>query len=177
MEKKMTGADMETRFNPQAIEADLYKAWEESGAFVAHRFHDFHFGGNGGMVSSGQPQRRVALHPVIADRRVLQNAVHGMAHMELSGNIGRRHDNREGFLSLFAVSDKSVRLFPCFVKICFDRLRVKAGFHVGAGHFLFHLLYLLLYANSSDPDGRSCNLLKVPVKKQSTIRRSSLRPY
>ena len=37
MEKKMTGADMETRFNPQAIEADLYKAWEESGAFVAHR--------------------------------------------------------------------------------------------------------------------------------------------
>ena len=37
MEKKMTGADMETRFNPQAIEADLYKAWEESGAFIAHR--------------------------------------------------------------------------------------------------------------------------------------------
>ena len=37
MDKKMTGADMETRFNPQAIEADLYKAWEESGAFTAHR--------------------------------------------------------------------------------------------------------------------------------------------
>ncbi|MBP5726405.1 MAG: class I tRNA ligase family protein, partial [Clostridia bacterium] len=28
---------METRFNPQAIEADIYKAWEESGAFTAHR--------------------------------------------------------------------------------------------------------------------------------------------
>ena len=37
MENKMTGADMETRFNPQAIEADLYKAWEEADAFVAHR--------------------------------------------------------------------------------------------------------------------------------------------
>ena len=37
MEKKMTGADMETRFNPQAIEADIYKAWEEAGAFTAHR--------------------------------------------------------------------------------------------------------------------------------------------
>ncbi len=37
MEKKMSGTDMETRFNPQAIEAELYKAWEESGAFVAHR--------------------------------------------------------------------------------------------------------------------------------------------
>ena len=37
MEEKKTGADMETRFDPQAIEADIYKAWEESGAFVAHR--------------------------------------------------------------------------------------------------------------------------------------------
>ncbi|MBR6965936.1 MAG: valine--tRNA ligase [Clostridia bacterium] len=33
----MTGADMETRFNPQAIEAELYRSWEESGAFTAHR--------------------------------------------------------------------------------------------------------------------------------------------
>ena len=37
MDKKMTGADMATRFNPQEIEADIYKAWEESGAFTAHR--------------------------------------------------------------------------------------------------------------------------------------------
>ena len=37
MEKKMTGADMETRFNPQEIEAGIYRDWEESGAFVAHR--------------------------------------------------------------------------------------------------------------------------------------------
>ena len=36
-EKRMTGADMPTRFDPQAIESDIYKAWEESGAFVAHR--------------------------------------------------------------------------------------------------------------------------------------------
>ena len=33
----MTGQDMETKFNPQAIEADIYKEWEENGAFVAHR--------------------------------------------------------------------------------------------------------------------------------------------
>ncbi len=37
MEKKMTGADMATRFSPQEIEAGLYQAWEEAGAFVAHR--------------------------------------------------------------------------------------------------------------------------------------------
>ena len=36
-EKKMTGADMATRFDPQAIESDIYRSWEESGAFTAHR--------------------------------------------------------------------------------------------------------------------------------------------
>ena len=40
MEAKMTGADMETKFNPQAIENDIYKAWEESGAFIAKREDD-----------------------------------------------------------------------------------------------------------------------------------------
>ncbi len=29
--------EMEKNFNPQALEGDLYKAWEESGAFEAHR--------------------------------------------------------------------------------------------------------------------------------------------
>ena len=37
MEKKMHGADMATRFDPQAIESEIYQAWEENGAFVAHR--------------------------------------------------------------------------------------------------------------------------------------------
>ncbi len=37
MSQKKTGADMETRFNPQEIEAEIYKEWEESGAFTAHR--------------------------------------------------------------------------------------------------------------------------------------------
>ena len=37
MERKMTGADMATKFNPKEIEADLYEAWEKAGAFVAHR--------------------------------------------------------------------------------------------------------------------------------------------
>ncbi len=29
--------EMEKNYNPQAIEADIYRAWEESGAFTAHR--------------------------------------------------------------------------------------------------------------------------------------------
>ena len=33
----MNGMDMETKFNPQAIEAEIYREWEENGAFVAKR--------------------------------------------------------------------------------------------------------------------------------------------
>ena len=29
--------EMEKNFNPQALEGELYQAWEEAGAFVAHR--------------------------------------------------------------------------------------------------------------------------------------------
>ena len=36
-ETKKTGAEMATRFDPQSIESDIYAAWEESGAFTAHR--------------------------------------------------------------------------------------------------------------------------------------------
>ncbi|MDO5144572.1 MAG: valine--tRNA ligase [bacterium] len=36
-EMNRTALQMDTKFNPQAIEHDIYKAWEESGAFVAHR--------------------------------------------------------------------------------------------------------------------------------------------
>ena len=33
----MNGMDMETKFNPQAIEDEIYREWEENGAFVAKR--------------------------------------------------------------------------------------------------------------------------------------------
>ena len=33
----MNASEMETKFNPQEIEAEIYKEWEEKGAFVAHR--------------------------------------------------------------------------------------------------------------------------------------------
>ena len=37
MSTKTNASDMETKFNPQAIEADIYRSWEESGAFIARR--------------------------------------------------------------------------------------------------------------------------------------------
>ncbi|MGN0778376.1 MAG: valine--tRNA ligase [Aristaeellaceae bacterium] len=37
MEKKLSAQEMDTKFNPQGIEGEIYQAWENAGAFVAHR--------------------------------------------------------------------------------------------------------------------------------------------
>ncbi len=37
MEQKLSVQEMETKFNPQAIEGEIYGDWEASGAFTAHR--------------------------------------------------------------------------------------------------------------------------------------------
>ena len=37
MATQKNGAEMETKFNPQAIEGEIYQEWESSGAFTAHR--------------------------------------------------------------------------------------------------------------------------------------------
>ncbi len=37
MATQKNGAEMETKFNPQAIEGKIYQEWESSGAFTAHR--------------------------------------------------------------------------------------------------------------------------------------------
>ena len=37
METNHAAQQMETKFNPQAIEGEIYQAWEEAGAFEAHR--------------------------------------------------------------------------------------------------------------------------------------------
>ena len=37
MENNMQAVEMEKRYDPQSIEADIYQAWEASGAFTAHR--------------------------------------------------------------------------------------------------------------------------------------------
>ena len=107
-------------------------------AHLPHSVHDPDLRGDGSVVSAGQPQRGIALHPVIADRRVLHDAVHGMAHMQLAGDVGRRHDNGEGFLPFHPVRLKRAGLLPGFVQVRFDLLRAESGCHIGAGHFLLH---------------------------------------
>ena len=91
-------------------------------------------GSDAGMVRAGQPQGGVALHPLEAGEDVLERAVQGVAHVELAGDVGGRHDDGEGFFVGVDLGAEAVAVRPHFV---------DAGFHVpGIVHFrkFFHWL-------------------------------------
>ena len=46
----------------------------------------------------GQPEGGIALHPLEADEDILQGVVQGVAHVQLAGDVGGRHDDGEGLL-------------------------------------------------------------------------------
>ena len=101
--------------------------------FLGHGVHHLHLGGDGGVVGAGQPQGGVALHAVVTDRRILQKAVHGMAHMQLAGDIGRRHHDGKGLFALRPVRRERAAFLPHFVELILDLLRIVHLFH---GEFL-----------------------------------------
>ena len=92
-------------------------------------------GGNAGVVGAGQPQGGVALHALEADQNILQGAVHGVTHVQLTGNVGRGHDDGKGLLVRVTVTLEAAVLLPSLV---------DAGFHflgfVNLGQF-FHFLH------------------------------------
>ena len=93
-------------------------------------------GGDAGVVGAGHPQGGVALHPLEADQDVLEGGVHGMAHVELAGDVGGRHDNGEGLLVGITVALKAAVFLPHLVDAALHLL----GF-IDLGKFFLHLLH------------------------------------
>ena len=71
-------------------------------ALFAHLGHDFGLGGDGSVVGAGYPQSGVTLHALVAGQDVLPGLIHGVTHVQLAGNVRRRHHDGKG---LFAAVD------------------------------------------------------------------------
>mgnify|MGYP003294974937 CR=1 FL=1 len=84
-------------------------------ALLGHCLDDLGLGGDGGVVGAGEPQSAVALHPLGADQDVLHGVVHGVAHVELTGDIGGRHDDGIGLLVLVTLGVEVAVALPHFV--------------------------------------------------------------
>ena len=67
-------------------------------ALGTHGLHDLGLGGDGCVVCAGHPQGCVALHPLGADEHVLHGVIQCMTHVQLAGDVRRRHHDGVGFL-------------------------------------------------------------------------------
>ena len=52
-----------------------------------------------GMVSSRNPQCCITLHSLVTDQNILKSIVQCMSHVQLTGNIWRRHHNSKRFFA------------------------------------------------------------------------------
>ena len=98
---------------------------------------------NAGMVYTGQPQGAVTLHPLEADQSILQRRIHSVTHVELTGNIGRRHDDGKGFGALFLTGTEISSLFPHLIDSVFNLL----GF-INLRQFSCHFRHSFAYKNA-----------------------------
>lgn len=75
---------------------------------------DDHLGGDARMVHARLPQHVLAAHPLEADHDVLQRVVERVAHVQRTGHVRWRNDDREGFRARLGVGAgaESVGLVP-----------------------------------------------------------------
>ncbi len=59
---------------------------------------DHALGGDGGVVGARHPQRFLAFHPAVADEDIFKSEHDGMAQMQLTRGVGRRHADGERLL-------------------------------------------------------------------------------
>ena len=69
-------------------------------------------GGDARMVGAGHPQHVFALLAIEAAQNVLKRQVQGMAHMQDTGDIGRRDDDGIGLARTVGVRGESLVRFP-----------------------------------------------------------------
>ena len=84
-------------------------------ALLAELLLHLDLGGNAGMVNAGDPQCAVALHPLETNKGVLQGCVHGVAHVKLSRDVRRRHNDGEGLLPFLSLGVEIAALLPHIV--------------------------------------------------------------
>ena len=93
-------------------------------ALRTHGLHDLGLGGDGGVVGAGHPQGSVALHPLGADQDVLHGVVHGVAHVELAGDVRRGHDDGVGLLVGVGLRVEVAAIQPELVDAVFHLARI-----------------------------------------------------
>ena len=97
------------------------------------------------MVGTRLPQCIVSLHTLETDKDILHSIVKCMSHVKLSGDIGGRDHDGEGFLCFIYFCMEVSFFYPLGVKSVLDLFGI-----VGFSHefSLCHIKILLMYDKS-----------------------------
>ena len=88
-------------------------------SFLAQFFFYLDLCSNACVVNTGHPQGIITLHTLKTDQGILQCCVHCVTHMQLTGNIGRGHNNCKGLCVLVACRTEISVFFPHFIDLIF----------------------------------------------------------
>ena len=91
--------------------------------FFGQLLFDFDLGCNTGVVRAGDPGNVIAFHAFEADEDILQGIVQGVAHVELTRDVRRRHDDAERFFARIRVLMEVAILFPKIIPGHFNVVR------------------------------------------------------
>ena len=92
--------------------------------FGAQPLLDLDLRGDARVIDAGDPEGTVALHPLVAGQDILEGGVHRMAHMELSGDVGGRHDDGIRLFVGVGVCVEAVVLHPHLIDGVLDELGI-----------------------------------------------------
>ena len=81
-------------------------------------------GGDAGVIDAGNPQGVIALHPLEPDQSILQCRVHGVTHVQLTGDVGWGHDDGEGLLAFIHLGVEVAAALPHVVDLGLHLLRL-----------------------------------------------------
>ena len=114
---------------PDTLEEGLAADVVAAHALLVELALDERIDGDRGVVDAGHPDGVVAEHAMPADQGVLDGGGEGVAHVQLAGEVGRRHDHGEGAIAALRLEEAA--LFPAVVDALLD-----LGGVVGAAHLL-----------------------------------------
>ena len=95
-----------------------------SQALSTHGLHDLGLRSDGSVVRARHPQGGIALHPLGADEDVLHGVIHGVAHVELAGDVRRGHHDGVGFLVGVGLGVEVAAIQPELVDAVFHLARI-----------------------------------------------------
>ena len=93
-------------------------------ALSTHGLHDLGLRSDGSVVRARHPQGGIALHPLGADEDVLHGVIHGVAHVELAGDVRRGHHDGVGLLVGVGLGVEVAAIQPELVDAVFHLARI-----------------------------------------------------